>query len=174
MRLAPILLASLMPAAALAVGSGGSEPAPTETTETCAEGLVFDIATETCLPPEESTNEDSALLNDALRLNYEGRYAAALAVLAAVEPSSDSLTQQGYATRRAGDMEGGLALYEAALTLDPANILTRSYRGMAYVELGRMDAARDELEMIWQAGGQGSWAEEALATAIRTGAGVDY
>ena len=172
MRLTPILLACLVPGAVLAVGGGGDEPAPTETTETCADGLVFDIATETCLPPEQSTNEDSALLRDALRLNYEGRYAAALALLAEVEPSSDSLTQQGYATRRSGDMEGGLALYAAALALDPANILTRSYRAMAYVELGHMDAARAELELIWQAGGQGSWAEEALATAIRSGSGT--
>lgn len=174
----PYLAAALIltPAAGFAVGTETpAPPAPSPTAETCADGLVWDIATETCLPPEESTNEDSALLDDARRLNYEGRYDAALAILATL-PADDpmALTLRGYAVRKSGDMEGGLALYQAALDIDPDLLLTRSYRGMAYLELGDYAGAWSELQEIRVRGGEGTWPEQALEQAIRTGVSTTY
>ncbi|GGL70347.1 chitin binding peritrophin-A domain-containing protein [Wenxinia marina] len=176
MRLVLASALALVPVSAFAVGTETPPaPEPSPTAETCDDGLVWDIATETCLPPEESTNEDSAMLNDARRLNYEGRYDAALSILATL-PADDpmALTLRGYALRKGGDMDGGLALYQAALDIDPDLLLTRSYRGMAYLELGDYAGAWTELQEIRVRGGAGSWPEQALEQAIRAGVPTTY
>lgn len=171
MRLA-ILTLSLLPGLAFAAGSESSDaPTPTETVEQCTEGLVFDIATQTCMTPEASTNDDSAMMNDIRSLSHVGRYADALVLLAAMPDQSDPLvlTYYGFVTRKSGDLDAGLAFYAQALTIDPDNMLARSYRGQAYVDQGRMDLAMADLTQIRMAGGRGTWAETSLATAIATG-----
>ena len=158
----------------LAVGSADPEP-PTPAETVCEEGLIFDLATETCLPPEESTNESAQLIEDVRRLAYEGRLAEARAILEAM-PQGQSMVQTylGFVTRKGGDYEGALLHYAAALTADPGNTLALSYRGMAHVDAGRLDRARADLAAIWEAGGAGAWPEAALAEAIRSGVGLDY
>ena len=92
MRLITFALA-LAPMAAFAAGGGTSTPpTPSETTTVCEEGMVWDLARETCLPPEESTNEDSARLNDVRELAYEGYLQAALEVLETMENQNDTMT----------------------------------------------------------------------------------
>ena len=174
-RLAVLL--AVLPAAALAVGPGfGDPPDPSPTTTDCAEGLVWDIATETCLPPEESTNDDAARLGDVRELAHAGLYGPALEVLRTMERQSDPLvlTYYGFVTRKLGDMDGGLAFYRAALDADPDLALARAYLGMAFVEMGRADLARAELVEIRMRDGRGGWPEVALARAIATGIGSSY
>ncbi|MEY1556543.1 tetratricopeptide repeat protein [Yoonia sp. R2331] len=171
MRLAIIAL-TLAPGLALAAGSGSSSaPKATETVEQCSEGLVFDLATQSCMTPEASTNDDSAMMDDIRSLSHEGRYADALAVLALMPDQNDPLvlTYYGFATRKAGDLDAGLAFYAQALAVDPGNLLARSYRGQAYVHQGRMDLALADLTEIRMLGGRGTWAEASLASAIATG-----
>ncbi len=175
----PILAAVfvLIPLSALAVGGDDdTAPAPTETVERCEDGLVWDLATETCLPPEETTNDDTAMLRDIRSLAYAGRYASALSLLQQMPDQTDPrvLTYYGYVTRKSGDMDGGMAFYAAAIAADPGNLLARSYRGQAYVEFADYDAARDDLAAILAYGGAGTWAADALARTIRTGAGTSY
>ena len=160
--------------AALAVGSATeTPPEPVETV--CEEGLVFDLATETCLPPEESTNESARMIEDVRRLAYEGRLDEARAILDAMPQSATMVqTYLGFVTRKGGDYEGALVHYAAALASDPSNTLALSYRGMAHVEAGRLDLARADLAAIWEAGGAGGWPEAALAEAIAKGVGIDY
>ena len=174
MRLATLTLA-LFPMAAFAAGSDTSTPpTPSETTTVCEEGLVWDLATETCLPPEESTNEDSARLNDVRELAYEGYLQAALDVLETMENQTDTmtLTYYGFVYRSQGDMDRGMGFYQAALQADPDNILARSYMGQGYVSMGEMQLARAELSEIRKRGGRGTWAEFSLHQAI--GSGVTY
>ena len=167
----------LTPLAALAAGGGSSTPpTPTETTEVCEEGLIWDQATQTCIAPEESSNTDSQRLRDVRELAYQGRYLDARAVLDTIGDQQDPLvlTYWGFVTRKTGDMEGGMAYYRAALTADPDLHLARSYMGQAHVETGALDAARGQLTEIRQRGGRGTWAELSLRMAIENGRGYSY
>ncbi len=171
MRLA-ILALTLAPGLAFAAGSDSFDaPTPSETVTQCTEGLVFDLATQTCMTPEESTNDDSAMMDDIRSLSHAGRYADALAVLALMPDQTDPmvLTYYGFATRKAGDLNAGMASYAQALAVDSQNLLARSYRGQAFVEQGEIDLAQADLTEIRMRGGRGTWAEQSLAAAIATG-----
>ncbi len=171
MRYALITALTLMPFGAMAAGGGGSDVEPTETTKTCAEGLVFDLATETCLTPEESTNDDSAMMDAVRELAHFGRYADAKQILEMMPDQTDDLvmTYQGFVTRKMGDVDKGMAFYAQALAANPDNILARSYMGQAFVEAGEMTLAFNELIEIRTRGGKGTWAETSLVNAIATG-----
>jgi tetratricopeptide (TPR) repeat protein len=86
------------------------------------------------------------------------------------DQSSDmAITYRGFATRKAGDMAGGMAFYETALAVNPDNLLTRSYMGQALVEQGDVELALAQLTEIRMRGGRGTWAEASLASAVATG-----
>jgi tetratricopeptide (TPR) repeat protein len=170
------LLAALIlaPLPALAVGSDDPAPRPkTETTTQCADGQVFDPNKGVCVTAEQSGFNDDALFDAARELAENGHYESAILVASAMaNPESDkALTILGFATRKAGRREEGMALYAKAITQNPDNLLVRSYKGMAHVEAGEMDLARAELVEIEARGGQGGWPAEALAHAIQQGAG---
>jgi tetratricopeptide (TPR) repeat protein len=171
MRLA-VLALTLAPTFAFAAGSADTAPPkPTATTQQCSEGLVYDLATKTCMTPAQSTNDDSARMNDVRELAYDGRYADALRVLDTMQDQSSdmAITYRGFATRKAGDMAGGMAFYEIALAVNPDNLLTRSYMGQALVEQGDVELALAQLTEIRMRGGRGTWAETSLASAVATG-----
>lgn len=176
MRLTTLTLA-LFPMAAVAAGGGdATPPKPSETTTTCTDGLVFDLATQSCMTAEDSTNDDSARLNDVRELAYEGYYQAALDVLDTLEnPQAPlALTYYGFAHRKAGRVDLGMAYYTAALRADPNNLLARSYMGQGHVASGDMALAQAQLIQIRMRGGRETWAEASLAQAIATGAGASY
>jgi tetratricopeptide (TPR) repeat protein len=176
MRLTTLTLA-LFPMAAFAVGSDTDmPPKPSETTTTCTEGLVWDLATQSCMTPEASTNDDSARLDDVRELAYQGYYQAALDVLDTMEnpQSSMALTYYGFTHRKAGRVDLGMTYYDAALAADPDNILARSYMGQGFVAGGDLGLAQVQLTEIRMRGGRGTWAEAALQQAIVTGVGTSY
>jgi tetratricopeptide (TPR) repeat protein len=176
MRLTALTLA-LFPAAAFAAGSDvETPPNPTPTTTTCAEGLVWDLATESCMTPEQSTNDDNARLNDIRELAYQGYYQAALDVLDTLEDpqSALALTYYGFANRKAGRVALGMAYYDAALAADPNNHLARSYMGQGHVASGEMVLAQAQLVEIRMRGGRDTWAEASLQQAIATGQATSY
>jgi len=144
-----------------------SPPPPSETTEACTEGLIWDLATGSCMPPENSTNEDAALIQDARSLAYAERYADAQAVLDLLDPAEPwVLTYRGFLARKTGQPEAALAYYEAALQIDPDNLLTRSYMGQGFAAQGDYDAARAQLAEIRRLGGRSTWPETALLLSI--------
>lgn len=176
MRLTALILA-LFPMAAFAAGSETeSPPTPSETTTTCAEGLVWDLATQSCMTPDASTNDDSARLNDVRELAYAGYYQAALDVLDTLgnRQTPLALTYYGFAHRKAGDVDKAMTYYNAALAVDPDNILARSYMGQGHVASGDVVLAQVQLTEIRMRGGRGTWAEAALQNAIVTGVGASY
>ena len=167
-----LLISTFLPFAAFAAGSDNSEPPkPTETTTVCEEGLIWDEATETCVVPEKESLNNDTRFNAVRELAYAGRPDEALVVLAAMtEGDSDRvLTYRGFALRKSGDIEGGIAAYEAALVQNPDNILAHSYYGQLLVEMDEMDLARAHLSAIRNAGGGDTWAETSLDRAIATG-----
>lgn len=171
-----LCLACLPGLAQAAGGMDPTPPTPSETTETCDDGLIWDLATQSCLPPDESSNDDSARLGDIRELAYAGRYADALVVLDTLaDPQAPmALTYYGFAHRKAGDSALAMQYYRAALAADPDNLLARSYMGQGHVAAGEMHLATAQLSEIRARGGRGSWPETALRLAIATGAGAAY
>ena len=176
----PLALASVLALAALPAWAILDEdeppPAPTPTTNVCADGHVWDGQRGRCVPATDSGFADDALFRAARELAHAGRWDSAIAVARAMsDPQGDrALTVQGLAHRKAGRVAEGMALYDQAIALNPGNLLARSYRGMALVEAGDMDGARAELVEIEARGGERSWAAHALSLALRQGAGIVY
>jgi tetratricopeptide (TPR) repeat protein len=177
MRLALATALALAPFAALAAGSDDAEaPAPTETTTTCEEGMVFDEKTKTCVAPEQTGMDNDTRYQAVRELAHAGRTEDAFRVLNSMtEGQTDRvLTYVGFLNRQQGNWEASLAAYDRALTLNPDNILARSYYGQALVLMNEISLASVQLDEIRARGGRGTWAEVALATAISTGETATY
>jgi predicted Zn-dependent protease len=172
MRMLPVLLLSALPFAAFAAGSDNTAPpTPTATTTECKDGQIFDDKTKKCVDPQSGSLSNDTRFGAVRELAWAGRYDDAMLVLSAMtEGQTDRvMTYQGFILRKSGHVEAGIAAYEAALAINPGNILTHSYYGQLLVEMNEIDAARGHLQAIRDHGGTGTWAEVALARAIDTG-----
>lgn len=177
MRLFPALLIAAFPSFALAAGSDATEPPkPTETTTECKDGQVYDEKLEKCVDPQSGSLNDDLRYDAVRELAWAGRYDDAMTVLTAMtEGETDRvMTYQGFILRKSGKVDEGIVAYEAALAMNPGNILTHSYYGQLLVEMNELDAARTHLKAIREHGGSGTWAEVALARAIKDGKTYDY
>ena len=54
----------------------------------------------------------------------------------------------GYTSRKLGDYDGALRAYESCLDIKPDYAPAREYLGEAYIELGQIDKAREQLVML--------------------------
>lgn len=154
---------------AFAAGSDSTEPPqPTETTQDCKDGQIWDAKLEKCVKPEQGAMSDDALYEAARELAYAGQYENALKVLDVAADQNDPriLNYRGFANRKAGRLEEGMAYYQAALAIDPDYILARSYMGQALVAEGDILGARDQLVEIEARGGRDTWAYAALERAL--------
>lgn len=175
-----LLIASVLaatPFTAFAAGSEtGTPPTPTETTETCADGLIFDLATQTCMTPDQSSNDDNAMMDAVRELSYAGRFADARTVLDRLD-ANDTMVQTyyGFTARKLGDDDSALFHYQAALAIDPDNNLARSYMGQGMVDAGDLFGAQAQLREIRARDGRQTWPEVALRMAIDSrGMGASY
>jgi tetratricopeptide (TPR) repeat protein len=152
-----------------AAGSDSTEPPiKTETTQVCENGQIWDEKKAECVNPQSGALSDDTLYGAARELAYDGQYDNALKVLAVAENQNDPriLNYKGFANRKAGRMEEGMAYYQAALAIDPDYILARSYMGQALVSEGDFLGARDQLLEIEARGGRDTWAYAALEKAL--------
>jgi tetratricopeptide (TPR) repeat protein len=124
-------------------GSGGGTPS-------CKPGYVYDTNKQECVKASSGLFDDEQLYQQGRALALGGRYEEALGALAAVRNQDDSmvLTMTGYAKRKLGRFDEGMADYQRALAIDPTNADTREYLGEAYAETGRIDLAKAELAHI--------------------------
>ena len=127
--------------------SGGSSGA---NTPSCPTGYVYDSNKKACVKASSGLFDDKQLYAQGRALALAGRYAEALDALTAVRNQNDSmvLTMIGYAKRKSGSFDEGMAYYQRALAVDPKNVNTREYLGEAYAEKGRMDLAKAELVKV--------------------------
>lgn len=173
----PIFMLGALPFAAFAAGSDDTAaPVPTQTSKDCKDGEIWDEKTLLCVAPETTGMNDDQRYLAVRELAYAGRPEDALRVLDSMtEGRTDRvLTYLGFANRKAGRLEEGLAYYAQALAQNPDNIQARSYLGQAYVEMNELVLASAELDQIRVRGGAGSWAEVSLAKAVATGQTVNY
>jgi tetratricopeptide (TPR) repeat protein len=165
------------PSIAMAVGTeSDTPPTPTETTKTCANGAVWDAATETCVEPTDSSLNDNDRMKAVRELAYAGRIKDAERVLDAMvlQNSDGVLTYRGFTARQAGRTDEAYEWYERALNENPDNLLARAYLGQWHVESGNIELARAQLSEIRQRGGRSTWPELSLRMAIQSGAGYSY
>ena len=125
--------------------SGGGGGGGGGNTHGCKHGTVWDSNSGQCAKNGAGL-EDKYLYQRGRDLALAGHYDDALTALNAVKaPDSMTLTMIGYATRKLGNYDEGLAYYAKALALDPANVNTHEYLGEAYAEKGKLDLAKAEL-----------------------------
>lgn len=168
MTLVAALLA-LATSPAFAAGSDDSTPPrPTETTEVCKDGKVWDARTKSCVAPKDARLDDETRYAAARELAYAGRYKGAEAVLDAMsdQNAGNVLTYRGFLARKRGDWAGAETFYAAALAAEPDNVLARSYLGQGLLANGDEAGAAAQLSEIRARGGRNTWAEEALAMAL--------
>ncbi|WP_363323265.1 tetratricopeptide repeat protein [uncultured Tateyamaria sp.] len=185
-----------LPTTGFAAGSDNTaKPKKTETTQDCFKARQWDPETKAfvrfsqpvngvwdanlrkCVRPDKTSHLDSDTLYKAVReLAYAGRYNEAIQVLDQMPEQLDDkvLTYRGFTARKLGNLEQANLYYEQALTLNPDNILARSYMGQGKVAAGDKIAARTQLREIQARGGAGTWAEASLRSAIETGTTYSY
>jgi tetratricopeptide (TPR) repeat protein len=130
-------------------GGGGSSGGNT-TTNTCKAGMVWNKAKGYCEKAQSGLFDDGTLYEQGRALALAGDHDGALTLFAAIRDKEDSdiLTMIGYATRKSGAVEEGIAYYHRALALNPDNLNTREYLGEGYVAMGRLDLAQAQLDRI--------------------------
>ncbi|WP_037226945.1 tetratricopeptide repeat protein [Roseobacter sp. GAI101] len=167
-------LALTLPTGVFAAG-GGDETAPPKPAVSCESGMVYDKKTKKCVTAKDSRLSPDDLYETVRRLAYAGKYQDAQLVLAAMPAQDDrALTYMGFTHRKMGNDAESMAFYTRALKVNPANILARSYMAQGMVEQGNIADAMAELRAIRSYGGEGTWAEASLRTAIATGQTFNY
>jgi pentatricopeptide repeat protein len=144
-----------------------------DTKPKCKAGQVYDGRMKMCVKAEAGVVDDKSLAAYAYALAKDGRYEEALATLDLMQDggTAEALNYRGYATRKLGRVEEGIAFYQKAVALDPDYTLVREYLGEAYVTQGKLDLAKNELAEIEKRCGTTCEPYEDLAEAIEAAEG---
>jgi tetratricopeptide (TPR) repeat protein len=126
------------------VGSGSSVAAVL-----CERKYVYSQTQRSCVEANSALISDEERYAQGRALALAGHYTQALDALESVtRKDAPVLTLIGYAKRKLGHFEEGIAAYQEALAIDPNSAEAREYLGEAYVETDRFDLARIELDRI--------------------------
>lgn len=161
---------------AIAVGSDDTQPpVPTAEIKSCPDGTIWIEKTKQCLDAGSSSLNDEQRYRALRELAYAGRLSAAKKIIDQMSPNSDAAwAYRGFIARKEGNWILALENYKRALSLNPNNILARSYFGQGLALRGEITLAEEQLAEIRARGGAGTWAEKALIEALKTGVATDY
>jgi Flp pilus assembly protein TadD len=122
-----------------------------------------------CVKLKADILPDAELYQQARLLADEGEYEWALDHLRLIHNQQDAevLNYTGYANRKAGRLETGIAYYHQALALNANYVEAREYLGEAYVLAGFGNLAQEQLQEIANRGGTSTEAYIALDKFIR-------
>lgn len=172
MLAAASLFAATFTAPAFAAGSdSGDTPTPTETTQKCTDGMVWDKDKKECVKPEKSGFNDTDLYKAARELAYAGQYENAIKVLKVARNQNDPriLNYMGFANRKAGRVDIAMGYYRRAIAADANYLLARSYMGQGLILEGDIVGARAQLVEIRDRGGKDTYAYRSLYEALKRG-----
>ncbi len=157
------LLAFCLMAAGPALAAGDGPPSPT-----CPRGEVYDSVTQKCIKQGSGVLPDGALTDYAYALAKAERYDEAIEVLNLLKNpnTAKALNYRGYATRKLGRIDEGIAYYRKSVKLDPRYAQVREYLGEAYAMKGDLRRAKAQLRAIKGICGTGCEEYEDLAKAI--------
>ena len=155
-------------AAGPAFADGGGGGGGSDKTTTCPRGEVYDARSNGCVKQGSEVLPDKALTDYAYALAKEERYDEALDVLNLLKNKNtpEALNYRGYATRKLGRVDEGIAYYRKSVALDPHYAQVREYLGEAYVIKGDLARAKEQLRVIKTICGTGCEAYGHLAQAI--------
>ena len=147
--LAAILLLAVLAAPALAADSGDDSKS---TPATASEQIAASLADVRLAIKAENWDKAIRLLN---------------AMVSDGKANADVYNLLGFSLRKSGDMENALDFYQKALKLNPRHKGAHEYLGELYVETGKLDKAREELNILAKLCGNNTCEEyEDLAKAI--------
>jgi tetratricopeptide (TPR) repeat protein len=148
------VLAALAAGPAHAVLSGGSKsatpaaPAQAQTPRQQAERLYAE--------GYEEVEKGRQELASGKTKNAEKRFKKALekgeSAVALDSTYVEALNLVGYSARKLGDYDRALTAYDRALKIKPDYAAAREYLGEAYVELGRLEQAKEQLAELEKLG----------------------
>ncbi|MEL6436210.1 MAG: tetratricopeptide repeat protein [Pseudomonadota bacterium] len=169
-----ILGAAAIHGPVLAAGSGDASDTPT-----CNAGQVYDDTQAKCVSTDKQSLNDDQLLQNGRALAYADRFDEAVNVLNMISDKNSAEVQNylGYATRKAGDLDKGLAHYRMALAINPDYTLARSYMGVALLQKGDNRGALQQMVEIEKRVGTGSREYTLLFDAVAkatNGQQIDY
>jgi tetratricopeptide (TPR) repeat protein len=132
---------------ALAAGDGDSNDSGAQN---CKAGEVWSTSQNKCVKSSSGIVPDGDLYDQGRALALAGDFERAIEVLGAIKNKDKPgvLNYLGYAHRKAGMIDEGIAYYHQALAIDPDYVLAREYLGEGYVAAGNVDLARLQLEEI--------------------------
>lgn len=161
MRVAAVAAAGLLATASSV--SAGKDIGPAGACNSISKGTA---AWRACIGPVAQLS-DADLFYAGYWMARLGRYDTAIAYLSAARaPDARTLTYLGFATRKGGNVKGAFPYYEKALRLDPDYVVARAYLGEAYLSVGDMRSARNELAQIARRCGANCAAYDELARQI--------
>lgn len=116
----------------------------------CKKGTVWSPRKRACLKARAGVLPDDELTQYAYALAKAERYEEAIATLDGLRnpQTARALNYRGYATRKLGKTAEGIEFYKRSIALDPAYAQVREYLGEAYVIQGRVDLAKEQLQII--------------------------
>jgi tetratricopeptide (TPR) repeat protein len=100
------------------------------------------------VPDNPSTDDE--IYQAGYWLAKNGRFGDAIVMLKRAENQKDPriLNYLGFASRKLGRIDQGLAYYRRALTADPNYVLAREYMGEAFLQKGDIASAQEQLNEI--------------------------
>lgn len=139
----------------------------------CLGKRIWDEKAKKCVKEEKSTSIDQDSIYIYGRdLARAGQYENAIRVLFLAHDQSDPrvLNYLGYSNRKMGNFDKALTYYHAAVSANPDFTLVREYLGEAYIHLGQLENAREQLTEIERICGTKDCREYALLAKFM----VDY
>jgi tetratricopeptide (TPR) repeat protein len=154
-------------APAMAAGESGSGDG-SATLPTCPRGQVYSQQSRKCVQARSELLSDDNLTNYAYALAKAARFDEALEALNLVQNpnTAKALNYRGYITRKLGRTDEGIGYYLKSVALDPQYAQVREYLGEAYVTQGKVDLAKEQLQVIQTLCGTGCEEYQDLAAAI--------
>ncbi|MEE1610481.1 tetratricopeptide repeat protein [Microvirga sp. CF3016] len=130
-------------------GSQGGRSSDTNMT-TCPRGQIYSQRSRRCVQVRSEILTDEAVTDYAFALAQAERFDEALEVLDMVKnpDTPKALNYRGYITRKLGRTEEGIGYYLKSVAMDPQYAQVREYLGEAYVIQGKLDLAREQLQII--------------------------
>ena len=157
-----------MPVAGYSAGEAGGDTTATTNDKTKKPGMkkeakkkefvhkcfgkrIWDKKAKKCVAEEKSSSLDQdSIYTYGRDLARAGQYIDAIRVLYLAKDQSDPrvLNYLGYSNRKLGNMDEALKYYHAAVASNPDFSLVREYLGEAYIQLGLLEKAREQLTHI--------------------------
>jgi tetratricopeptide (TPR) repeat protein len=117
---------------------------------TCPRGQIYSQRSRRCVQVRSEILSDEAVTDYAYALAQAERFDEALEVLDMVKnpDTPKALNYRGYITRKLGRTDEGISYYLKSVAMDPQYAQVREYLGEAYVIQGKLDLAREQLQII--------------------------